>query len=149
LLNLTIEAGSELLLAVVDALGSIGSKQAVPRLLELLSTRDEALASEAILALGRIGDPAAVQPVLEKLRSTQNLAVQKCAVEALGRMGDDTAVEAMVELLRLGKEGLKLPLVCALGSLRSSAGLSALEDLATDADVQIRRHAGVGGQVLE
>gem|GEM_PF-769545 len=144
LLSLMEDATSELLLATVRALGQIGSKQAVGRLLELLHARDETLCEEAIGALGAIRDPVAVAPILDKLRVIQIVRTQRRAIEALGNLGDERAVGALIDLLRLGKESLKLPLVQALGAIRVSSGLKALEELASDADVQIRRCAVVG-----
>jgi HEAT repeat protein len=48
-----------------DALGKIGSPEAVPRLIELLTSPEEGFRRTAATALGAIGDPRAV-PALEE-----------------------------------------------------------------------------------
>ena len=55
----------------IEALGLLKFKDAVPVLLEVLEKRDRRSEEErklAVIALGRIGDPSAVEPLLEAVR---------------------------------------------------------------------------------
>jgi HEAT repeat protein len=47
----------------IDALGNIGSKDAVPKLIEVLDSPHARLRGVAAVALGKIGDPRAVEPL--------------------------------------------------------------------------------------
>ncbi|MGH2921521.1 MAG: HEAT repeat domain-containing protein [Gaiellaceae bacterium] len=49
----------------IDALGKIGSRKAVPTLIELLGSPEEGFRRLAAIGLGAIGDPRAV-PALEQ-----------------------------------------------------------------------------------
>lgn len=49
----------------IDALGNIGSKDAVPKLIEVLDSPELRLRGVAAIALGKIGDPRAVEALKE------------------------------------------------------------------------------------
>jgi serine/threonine-protein kinase len=77
----------------VDALGSMGNKKAVPRLLEMLKSDPKSMPS-VVRALGKIGDAAATEGVLQSLdRSETDIRVE--GMSALGRLADDRSVDAV------------------------------------------------------
>jgi HEAT repeat protein/tRNA A-37 threonylcarbamoyl transferase component Bud32 len=77
----------------VDALGSIGNKKAVPRLLEMLKSDPKSMPS-VVRALGKIGDVAATEGVLQSLdRSETDIRVE--GMSALARLADDRSVDAV------------------------------------------------------
>ena len=77
----------------VDALGSIGNKKAVPRLLEMLKSDPKSMPS-VVRALGKIGDAAATEGVLQSLdRSETDIRVE--GMSALARLADDRSVDAV------------------------------------------------------
>ena len=63
----------------LQALGTVESRQATPRLLELLRKPGTPayVRNEAVRTLGRIGDPKAVDPLLSYFRSTWDSAAQQ------------------------------------------------------------------------
>jgi HEAT repeat protein/tRNA A-37 threonylcarbamoyl transferase component Bud32 len=77
----------------VDALGSMGNKKAVPRLLEMLKSDPKSMPS-VVRALGKIGDAAATEGVLQSLdRSETDIRVE--GMSALARLADDRSVDAV------------------------------------------------------
>jgi len=54
---------------------------------------------KAALALGKIGDSRAVEPLIWALRD-KNEPVRRCAAEALGKIKDDRAVEPLIRALK-------------------------------------------------
>jgi serine/threonine-protein kinase len=77
----------------VDALGAMGNKKAVPRLLEMLKSNPKSVPT-VVRALGRIGDAAATEGVLQSLdRSETDIRVE--GMSALARLADDRSVDAV------------------------------------------------------
>ena len=82
----------------VIALGDIGDKRAVPKLLEVLNSHGFA-GSEAARALGKIGDKTAVEPLIRALG--RGLWMKRWyAAEALGKIGDEKALPVLREALK-------------------------------------------------
>ena len=81
--------------SAIEALGNVQAVEAVPALIRLLNA-DLWLQFAAVVALGKLGDPRAVRPLLE-LCSHEVLA--EPAIEALGRIGSPEALRPLVELL--------------------------------------------------
>ena len=79
----------------VDALGSIGNKKAVPRLLEMLKSNPKSVPT-VVRALGKIGDAAATEGVLQSLdRNETDIRVE--GMSALARLADDKSIDAVRE----------------------------------------------------
>lgn len=75
----------------VDALGEIASKKSVPRLLEMLKSNPKSIPS-VVRALGKIGDSAAIESVLQALdRPETDIRVE--AMSALVRLADDRSID--------------------------------------------------------
>ncbi len=93
--------------AAASALAEIGPEAApaVPALLKLLRDRGAAwrARSRAARALGKIKDPAAVEPLLAMLRDPQG-QVRYGSARALGMIGDKRAFEPLVETLKNDKD---------------------------------------------
>ncbi len=75
----------------VDALGEIASKKSVPRLLEMLKASPKSVPT-VVRALGKIGDAAAVEGVMQALDRTET-DVRIEAMSALVRLADDRSVD--------------------------------------------------------
>lgn len=73
---------------LVLAMGLLGDRAAVPRLLDALESPDEEARIYAIQALGALGDPAA-RPRLEVLLADRDAGLRKAAAYALGAMGPE------------------------------------------------------------
>ena len=86
--------------AAVEALWDIGDKRAVPALIGYLG-KGEAYDWGKVLtmnALGVMGDPQAVDPLLKVLQSPSPF-LRRSAALALARFGDDRAITGIIELL--------------------------------------------------
>ncbi len=77
----------------VDALGAIASKKSVPRLLEMLKSNPKSIPT-VVRALGKIGDTAATESVLNALdRPETDIRIE--GMSALARLADDRSVDAV------------------------------------------------------
>jgi HEAT repeat protein len=85
--------------AVVTALGLLHDRSAVPLLQRVLrgEVRDDRARAHAATALGRIGDVAAVAPLVASLRDEPDAAVRRSVALALGAFADGTANAALLK----------------------------------------------------
>ncbi len=86
--------------AIADALGALRAKEAVPALTELVSSPDGYVQVAAVDALGRIGDPAAVETLVgvATAKDSEPFTAKK-ALLALGRIGSPRAGPAVLKML--------------------------------------------------
>jgi DNA repair photolyase len=70
------------------------NKRDVNGLIKALKYDDPNVRYDAAKALGRLGDPRAVEPLISALRD-----VCKSAAEALGKIGDSRAIEPLISVL--------------------------------------------------
>ncbi len=103
----------------VDALAEIGSKRAVPRLMEMLNGTPKSLPT-VLRALGRLGDPRAIDPAMQALSRREN-DIRVEALGALVRLADDRRAETI--RMRIG------PLAADADRFVADAAQSALTDL--------------------
>ena len=119
-------AGREIRVAVVDGLGLLGDREAVPLLQRILvseDARDDRLRSHAAKTLGRIGDPAATPPLLRVLADDPDAGVRRAAALALGGFRDAAAAEALARAI--DGDGDVLVRGLAAVALARSAGAAA------------------------
>jgi HEAT repeat protein len=85
---------------VVEALGALRAREAVPKLQELTTSPDGFTQVAAVDALGRIGDPAAVETLVSVATGdgVEPFTAKK-ALLALGRIGDPRAGKAVMRML--------------------------------------------------
>jgi len=74
-------------------------KESVPLLVPLLKDTDDLVRAEAAGALGDLGDPKAVEPLIELVRRPGHGYDERAAIEALGMLGDPRAIVALLEFL--------------------------------------------------
>ncbi|MEK7857732.1 MAG: HEAT repeat domain-containing protein [Elusimicrobiota bacterium] len=130
-------------LRVITALGRSGKGAAVGALLKVFDIRSDAPKRSAavILALGRLEDEKAVEPLIAALDylTTQGLqgelpprlqALRNSAVEALGAIGGDRAKATLSGLLGDGDEAVVAAAVRGLGRSRDKRSLDQLIELA-------------------
>lgn len=124
-----------------EALGSIGSRDAVAPLIELVTTDQSGARPEAIEALGKIGDPAAVAPILAVMR-TGSVAVRKRAVVALAGFREPRVQEALTGALTDANEEVRQFAASGLGEIGDERTIPKLERLAdNDASSDVRSAA--------
>lgn len=87
---------------ICRALGYFGSDDSVPVLMDVLADgkRDEATRKVAAEALGRIGNPAAVELLCQIVHTESDLLLKDFAITALGTFGDPNAIPVIEEELR-------------------------------------------------
>ena len=83
----------------VDALGVNGDPKALEALTAVLDGKDSALAGRAAIAMGRIGDVAAMPVMLEELKRTQDLVEKLSLIRGLGLLKDERVLGALQEEL--------------------------------------------------
>ncbi len=151
--------------AIVQALGDIGDRRAVPVLLGLLSSRGP-LQRGAIRALGQIGDERALDPIAALLSRPslsrdavtallrlgprvlirvvsllRDPSTAGSACELLGRLGDRRAMWPMVQALNSPRAAVRRKCARALGRLGDSRAQQALHGLLQDPDTSVRGRA--------
>ncbi len=83
----------------IEILGEIKSKAAVPKLLGFLNDMRRDLRKASVGALGSIGEPEVVEPLLDISRRDIDSHVRKAAVIALGNMRAKDAYVPLLEML--------------------------------------------------
>lgn len=113
-----------------DALGLLRAVDSVDDLVRALSDVDDEPAIRAARALGRIGDPRAVRPLLAVLSPDRSWALVAVAARALGALGDPVAAPALGRLLTHPRGAVAENAASALLLLRDD-GLRELQRAAT------------------
>jgi HEAT repeat protein len=124
-----------------EALGDIGSREAVAPLVRLIETDTSGARLEAIAALGKIGEPSAIEPILSVQRSG-SVAVRRKAIGALAQFRDKRAVEALTLALADQNEEVRQSAAAGLGEVGDQRSVAQLERLADkDASQDVRTAA--------
>ena len=105
--------------SVVAALAQIGQPAVAP-LITAMEAEDWIVRQGASEALGRIGDPRAVEPLVSAL-GDKNQWIRRYAAEALGRIGDEQAIEPLVTALKDDSSVVRAAAAKALESIRGFA----------------------------
>ncbi|HYA87173.1 MAG TPA: HEAT repeat domain-containing protein [Nitrospirota bacterium] len=109
---------------VVDILGDMKDRRAVPALIERLGDADENIRVAAAEALGKIGDRRAVDALLSCLTRHNHGWLDYASAEALGEIGDERALEPL--LAALSRSSLREPILEALGKIGNATTLGPL-----------------------
>lgn len=93
--------------AIATALGELRDRRATPAELKLLRSRDHYVKLAAVEALGALGDPTAVEPLMAiATDDSQEPFIAKKAIVALGHLGDPRAVPAIEQMLFRERAGV-------------------------------------------
>ena len=122
----------------IEALGRLGSPQAIPALLECLTDPDTDVRWRAVEALGRLGSPQAVPAILERLTDLDTV-VRRKAAQALGQLGSPQAIPAILERLTDQDADVRWSAAEALGRLGNLQAVPALLERLKDTDHNVRR----------
>jgi HEAT repeat protein len=115
--------------AAVWALTRTEGAEAVPVLIEWLLNEQliPKLREEIAGTLGRIGDPRAVEPLIEAFTKGEANEVRNAAVRALGQIGDPRAVEHLVEVMKTDEDKeIQKVAIRALGEIRDPSAVGPL-----------------------
>ena len=122
---------------IIDALVRHGSTT-VDLLIAQLSAEDLEVRRSAIVALGRIGDATATQPLVETLNN-EALAID--GANALGKIGDPKAGEGLLKLIGSKDASTRQAAVSALNSLGPPPNSNRIVPLLRDPDSNVRESA--------
>ena len=117
-------------------------KPAVRPLIYELKDHDPLIRSNAVKALGAIGDPRAVEPLI-KVLNDKNPLIQRQAAQALGRINDPRALQPLIAVL--GDKGkrpyVRMSAAEALGWLQDPEAVDSLVVALSDDHWDVRSHA--------
>ncbi|MFM2153067.1 MAG: hypothetical protein RL199_1502 [Pseudomonadota bacterium] len=131
-------------------LRKLGAREAVGALVKALSHEDMGVRAEAAYALGTLGDPSAVTPLVEAvdLASTAKAADQASAkiAEALGALHDPKALPTLVKMVDATQPLVRLAAVDALAKFDDASVAMTLVKLVDDDRTPplIVKHAIIG-----
>ena len=123
----------------VDALGKIGSEQAVSAITSVLSDKDLEVRLRAVDALSKIGSEQAVSAITSVL-SDKHSFVRRKAANALGEIGSEQAVSDLISVLSDKDLEVRLRAVDALGKIGSEQAILALTST-LNKDLEVRLEA--------
>ncbi len=98
----------------------------VEGLIDALTYNDNNVRRSAANALGKLGDPRAVEPLIAVL-DDQPL-VREVTAKALGKIGDPRAVDALVQVLKDDKKSIRETAAKALGEIGDKRAVGPLID---------------------
>lgn len=108
----TVDSGTKAM--VCDLLGDLKAKEAVPVLIKVLEHKMHTVRAASSRALGVIGDPAAVKPLLGRLGDKEG-GVRELATYALMNFNDSTIPPKVAVLLKDNEEYVRLAAIKLLG----------------------------------
>lgn len=114
-------------------------ERAVPALIEMLEDKDQNIAYDAALFLGKIKNAWAIAPLIETFKNTQLASIASQALREFGSV----AVSSLVKALREPDEQVRAWAATTLGSIGEPAKMP-LVHILDDADWQIREKAVYG-----
>ncbi len=97
---------------LIDIIGTIKDRRALPILLKALEDEDENVRASAIEYLGQTGEPEVVDALIRILEGG-DIWTAYPAADALGRIGDKRAIEPLIKALSV--KALREPVLTALG----------------------------------
>ncbi len=111
--------------------------EAADALWALLEDENDLQRSRAALALAKMGDERAVEPLIKGLKEGWFL-MRSEAVRALGEVGDERAVEPLMEMVREGDELLRSTAAEALGKIGDERAVEPLVNALKDDEWWVR-----------
>jgi HEAT repeat protein len=131
---------------VIDVLGNVRSKEAVPFLIEFLRSKDDSLKHRSIQALGKIGSVRAIPFLAARLNDVKETDEnrQQSAI-SLGKIGSTAAIPYLIKGIQQDSgEQLREYIVSALGEIRASPeSVKMLITLLQDKSYSVREAAAV------
>lgn len=126
------------------ALGSIGSRQATPRLIGLLADAEPTVRAAAVEALTGIGDPAAFDPLLKLAESNPAGVGLESLTRALGASDRDRGIETFVAWTKHAQRGMREAAASALVQWREPRSIDALLAAMDDEYIHVQGSAALG-----
>lgn len=123
----------------IKGLAALKNRAAIPILLPLLSGRDRVLAIEAVVALGRIGDPTVIPALLAGIRDrSADPRLRAEATTALGSIRAPGVNDLLLDLLSDPQSEIRAAALGALAALDSDDFVTVLSGLDPDPNWSVR-----------
>lgn len=123
---------------VVRELARRNEPKSVEALLAATKDSDLAVSYAAVEALGKVGNPQVIQPLIELVNhNVHAIAV----VKALGSLGERQATLPLIEILGKVSGTLRLEIIKALGNLKDTRAIEPLTLLLKSPDLKVCRAA--------
>ncbi len=108
----------------------VRSPQAVPALREIiLNDSDFSLKSQAVIALGAIGDKDSIQAILDGIAKSTSTSYTRVLVETLTAINNKESLSQLIELLNNNaNENIRYGAAGALGNISSETSITALKN---------------------
>lgn len=140
--ELLIDASSDLnpvvRYRVATVLGKMRDSHAFDALLRLTHDPDAAVRYDALVALGRLGDPRGVAPLADVLRLARERGVDaNAAANGLEELGE-IAIPVLLDVLESGTAEARSAAAYTLGNIASDSAVEPLAELLGDEDEQLR-----------
>ena len=137
--------------STADELAEIG-EPAVPRLISALTDEDGYVRDVAAIALGKIGDARAVEPLISAMRHKDNRSydddedreARMSAATALGKIADPKSLMPLIETLQgtlVNDDNVSWYIMEALGRLGDKRAIPVLENALEHWDPDVRQEA--------
>ncbi|MHC1574209.1 MAG: HEAT repeat domain-containing protein [Candidatus Methanogasteraceae archaeon] len=123
--------------AAANALGEIGSENAIKYLIPLLKDDDSNARGAAANALGRIGAENAIKYLIPLLKDDDSYA-REAAANVLGRIGAENAIKYLIPLLKDDDSNVRGAAANALGEIGAENAIKYLIPLLKDDDSYAR-----------
>jgi HEAT repeat protein len=123
----------------VFALGVKVTDECYPLLLELLSDDDYSIRADAAGALGYLGDPRALEPLMRSFYEDTQWLVQFSAAVALGNLRDPKAKQVLLKALESQEPVIQQAAIAALGEIQAIDTLDKILNFASSQDWLIRQ----------
>jgi HEAT repeat protein len=116
-------------------------EEAVPYLLESLTSSSPSVVLFSIALLGQIGFVSAVKPLIQFCLSNPEPVLYGTAIETLGRLGDERAFPVVFTASQHSHTSIRLKALEALGRLGEKKGMDVLIDRMRQGDIAEKRIA--------
>lgn len=114
---------------IIDVIGEVKDRKALPLLLKALTDEDDNVRASAVEHLGQMGDSSVVDALIDILKGG-DLWTAFPAADALGRIGDKKAIPALISALRI--KTLREPALRGLSHLSEPETLEHIVPFLTD-----------------
>ena len=133
--NLTSKFMEEVCVAALKRLGP-------PEAFDEMNARAQKRDKEPIAALGKIGDPRALETLLPYIEGDANPPLQRITLQAIGEIGDEEATQAVADRLVADEPEVRTEAARALGRIGDTRAIDPLANvLAEDDEDSVRTSA--------
>ncbi len=138
------EPDKRVLTAVVYALWTLQDDTYVSHLARMLFDDDKEVRANAAMAMGKMGEPSAIEPLRRVLRDEQDISVQMEIVEAMAALGDQRSKHLLEAYTKTQFTDDRLRGIQAMARIRPERAPMVFADLARDHQPPPVRVAALG-----